>query len=119
MKYFKIYRHIIQSLNLTSLSNKYSFSLHYGVYFNNNLKEIESTFCDNSNFFNIFFKQIKFENNTNYIFKIRWENEIHILISLSNYLNKNYKNIKVTIDLSHVNEQLDFSKWVDNKFINN
>jgi radical SAM superfamily enzyme len=117
---FKVCFFILSIFN--KINRDYTISLPYGVFFNHPIKDIED-FIDNKNIISGFFDHVLnsnsfFENNNKYTFKIYWENEVCVVLLLAHKMRKKFDNVKITVDLSNVNEQADFSFWQTQSLLN-
>lgn len=118
---FKVCFFIVSIFN--KLNKDYTITLHYGVFFNHPIEEIERFISEDKNVISDLFEKILssnefFENNNKYIFKIHWENEAYVLLLLAHMLRKKFDNIEISVDLGDVNEQADFSFWKTHPLLN-
>ncbi len=118
---FKIYYFLLTIVN--TVYKDYVISLPYGLFFNRNMERVSQLVYRGEGVIPLFLDHVFenttfFQDNQEYLFTVYWENEIHLVLFLASTLKRKYNNIKIFVDLSSVNEQVDFSFWKESPLIN-
>ncbi|OGI07729.1 MAG: hypothetical protein A2Y40_09995 [Candidatus Margulisbacteria bacterium GWF2_35_9] len=123
---FKVLSFIIDRLN--EQDKIFSYSLIYGVSQRYVVTDdqLEKYLTDENTMVYKFLNQLLlghqfFTDNTNYVIKFEWENELIHVLMIAKLLKSMYTDISVAVDFSLADEQVDFSTWemipIFNKYI--